>query len=163
MLENQSLVYIKILVDTLKKKKSILLNLTELTKEQERLLAERNFSMESFDSIILKKEELIHELNQIEDGFETLYKKVESIIKQQKEKLRQELVEAQSLIVQLTDLSVGLQVLEAKNKEKLTIQLSNKRQEIRGFRSTSIAAGKYQNNMANQHQEGQSYFLDKKK
>jgi DNA repair exonuclease SbcCD ATPase subunit len=163
MSEKQGLIYIKILIDTLKKKKSILANLTELTKEQEKILAESNFSVDSFDAVMLKKEDLIQELNQIEDGFETIFKRVEPFINEKKDEFRQELVEAQTLITQLTDISISLQVLEAKNKEKLVQQLSGRRQEIRGFRNTSQAAGKYQNNMANQHQEGQSYFLDKKK
>lgn len=163
MIENQNAAYIKILVDTLQKKTEVLEFLTELTKEQEKILKSSDFSMEQFEAVMDKKEKVIQNLNQLEDGFEAFYKRLEIILQTEKEAYREELKKAQSLIGQITDLSVRLQAMEARNKEKFTQKLVSQRQEIRTFKASSQTAEKYYHNMANQHQEGQSYFLDKKK
>lgn len=163
MVENPNTVYIKILVDTLRKKKEILEFLTELTKEQEMLLKDSSFSMEQFEEAMEKKGKLIDNLNQLDDGFEAFYKRLEDVLPVEKENHRTELLEAQELIGKITDMSARLQALEAKNKESFARRLTEQKQEIKSFKTSSQTAGKYYQHMANQHQEGQSYFLDKKK
>lgn len=163
MVENENAVYVKILVDTLKKKKETLEILTELTKEQEQLLKAEHFSMEAFETAMDKKEIVIQGLNQLDDGFEAFYKRLEMVIRTEKDTYREELMAAQKLIGEITDMSVRLQAMEARNKEKLAMEFANERQEIRQFKVSSQTAGKYYQNMANQHQTGQSYFMDRKK
>lgn len=163
MVENPNAVYVKILVDTLEKKKETLEFLTMVTKEQEELLKSEPFSMEQFEETLDKKEKVIQNLNQLEDGFEAFYKRIELIIRTEKDNYKEELQRAQKLIAEITDMSVRLQAMEARNKEKLTREFANQRQEIRSFKVSSQTAEKYYHNMANQHQEGQSYFMDRKK
>lgn len=163
MVENPNAVYVKILVDTLEKKKETLEFLTMVTKEQEELLKSEPFSMEQFEETLDKKEKVIQNLNQLEDGFEAFYKRIELIIRTEKDNYKEELQRAQKLITEITDMSVRLQAMEARNKEKLTREFANQRQEIRSFKVSSQTAEKYYHNMANQHQEGQSYFMDRKK
>lgn len=163
MAENPNTVYVKILVDTLERKKEALEFLSSVTKEQEGLLEAESFSMEAFEGTLEKKEGLIQSLNQLEDGFEAFYKRLELILPREKESHREELQRAQRLIGEITDLSVKLQAMEERNKEKLTRVLVHQRQSIKSFKVSKKTAEKYYHNMANQHQEGQSYFLDKKK
>lgn len=163
MVENPNAVYVKILVDTLEKKKETLEFLTIVTKEQEKLLKSEPFSMEQFEETLDKKEKVIQNLNQLEDGFEAFYKRIELIIRTEKDNYKEELQRAQKLISEITDMSVRLQAMEARNKEKLAREFANQRQEIRSFKVSSQTAEKYYHNMANQHQEGQSYFMDRKK
>lgn len=163
MAENPNAVYVKILVDTLERKKEALEFLSVITKEQEGLLEAESFSMEAFEGTLEKKEGLIQSLNQLEDGFEAFYKRLELILPKEKESHREELQRAQRLIGEITDLSVKLQAMEERNREKLTRVLMNQRQSIKSFKVSKKTAEKYYHNMANQHQEGQSYFLDKKK
>lgn len=162
MVEKQKTVYIHILLDTLYKKDKLLAEITELTREQEKLLARRDFTLEDFEGLMTEKEKLIQELNQLEDGFELLYQRLGKISPEDSE-LRESVSGVQRLIRSITDKSVALQALEARNKEKLILFLSGKRREIRSFHDGSRAAEKYQSNMGNQHLEGQSYFMDKKK
>lgn len=163
MVENPNAVYVKILVDTLEKKKETLQILTIATKEQEELLKAEPFSMEQFEKTLDKKEKVIQNLNQLEDGFEAFYKRIELIIRTEKNNYKEELQKAQKLISEITDMSVKLQAMEARNKEKLTRELANQKQGIRSFKVSSQTAEKYYHNMSNQHQEGQSYFMDRKK
>ena len=163
MAGNQDAVYIKILVDTLEKKKETLEVLTEITKEQETALNRKDFSMDYFEEAMEKKEKVIENLNQLEDGFEAFYQRLESVLQTERAAYRSEIRKAQGLIGGITDLSVRLQAMEARNKEKLAAKLTDKRQEIRNFKNSNQTAEKYYHNMANQHQAGQSYFLDQKK
>lgn len=160
---NQNAAYIKVMVDTLGKKEEALKLLTEITKEQELLLKQEKFSMESFEEAMERKRSLIESLNQLDDGFEAFFKRIEVIIQAEKEIYRNELIEAQKIIGRITDMSVKLQAMEARNKEKFAMKLADQRQEIRNIKVSSQTAGKYYQHMANQHQEGQSYFMDKKK
>jgi vacuolar-type H+-ATPase subunit I/STV1 len=163
MAENQNTVYLNVLIDTLCKKEELLNALIELTKEQESILAESSFSLDSFDSVMNQKDEIINQLNQVENGFEAIYQRVEKELPAKKDQIKTEILEIQKLIRSVTDKSMVIQALESKNKEKLIMQLAGRRQEIRSFKATNLAADRYHQNMANQHQEGQSYFLDKKK
>ena len=163
MAENQNTVYLNVLIDTLRKKEELLVDLIELTKEQESILAESLFSLDSFDSVMNHKDEIINQLNQVENGFEAIYQRVEKKLPAKKDQIKTEILEIQKLIRSVTDKSMVIQALESKNKEKLIMQLAGRRQEIRSIKATNHAADRYYQNMANQHQEGQSYFLDKKK
>lgn len=162
-MENQNAAYVKIMVDTLQKKKEVLDFLTEITREQEELLTKDEFSVEDFNETMEKKEKLLYTLEELDNGFEVFYERLRLTIQTQKNLYREELAKAQQLIGQITDLSVRLQAMEARNKNKLALELTDKRQEIRSFKASRQMAQKYYHNMANQHQEGQSYFLDRKK
>ncbi|SHO48755.1 hypothetical protein [Anaerocolumna xylanovorans] len=163
MAKDQNAVYINILLDTLYKKEELLTSLMGITREQEKLLEEKDFSMDKFDTAMEEKEKLIRNLNMLEDGFEALYQRVEKELHARNSEYQQSILKAQQLIRSITEKSVNLQALESKNKEKLLFFLAGKRQEIRSFKNSSQVADRYQQNMTNQHQEGQSYFLDKKK
>lgn len=163
MAENQNIVYIRILLDTLHKKDKVLSSLIELTQKQERLLEEKDFSMEGFEAFMEEKDKLIMELNLLEDGFEALYQRIEKELPSANKEQQESIRIAQLAIRSITDKSITLQALEAKNREKLLCFIAGKRQEIRSFKTGSMVADRYQHNMANQHQEGQTYFLDKKK
>lgn len=163
MAENQNTVYMNILLDTLFRKETLLVFLTEITSRQHTFLEDKNFSVDDFDGATEEKEKLILELNRLEDGFEALYQRVREELHTSSSMHRQAIEKAQQLIRSITDKSVNLQAMEARNREKLLLVLSGKRQEIRSFKVSNQVADRYQHNMTNQHQAGQSYFLDKKK
>ena len=68
--------YIKVLIDTLKKKEKVLTSLSECTKQQSQLLEADEFDTEAFNSIIEKKDILLEELQGLDDGFLDLYERV---------------------------------------------------------------------------------------
>ena len=65
------------------------------------------------------------------------------------------------LITKITDLSVRLQAIEKRNKEKFEAVIASKRIEIKKLRISNQTATNYYKTMAQQH-ESQSYFYDKK-
>lgn len=160
---DKTVTYMKLLEDSLQKKKEILIRLTELTKEQTILFASSEKSGERHDEIFAEKQQLIDELNELDDGFETTYKKISSIIKNNKAIYKNEIIGLQKLIKEITEMSVNLQVLEMKNKDKFDLYVKQQKSEIRQARESNRMSSKYYQNMANRHQAGQTYFLDKKK
>ena len=150
-----------IMVESLSKKIDILEKLLEYTKEQERLLEEEEFSMEEFSGLLDKKGELIDVLNTMDQGFEQVYERMEEEIKGKKEEHAHEILLMQQRIKKITDLSIKLQELEYKNKEKIEVQFSKKRNEIKTFRQSKDNVNKYYRVMS-KTQVVDSAFLDKK-
>lgn len=160
---DKTITYLKLLEDSLHKKKKVLLHLTKLTKEQTVLFGQKEKNAERHDQIFNEKQQLIDDLNQLDDGFETIYNNISSILKSNKNLYATKIKMLQGLISEVTDLGVNLQALEIKNKEKFNSFLSTQKGEIRQSREGSRMSNKYYQNMSNQHQIGQTYFLDEKK
>ena len=150
-----------IMVESLSKKIDILEKLLEYTKEQELLLEKEEFSMEGFSELLDKKGELIDVLNTMDQGFEQVYERMEEEIKGKKEEHAHEILLMQQRIKTITDLSIKLQELEYKNKEKIEEQFSKKRNEIKTFRQSKDNVNKYYRVMS-KTQVVDSAFLDKK-
>ena len=153
--------YLMMMVESLSKKIGILEQLIEYTKEQETLLEEEELNMEEFQQLLDKKGELIEVLNTMDQGFEQVYERIEEEINGKKEKYTTEILLMQQRIKVITDLSVKLQELEYKNKEKIEVHFSKKRNEIKNFRQSKESVNKYYRTMS-KTQVVDSAFLDKK-
>lgn len=149
------------MVESLSKKINILEQLMVYTEEQENLLEEEELSMEEFQQLLDKKGELIEVLNTMDQGFEQVYERIEEEINGKKEKYTTEILLMQQRIKVITDLSVKLQELEYKNKEKIEGKFSKKRNEIKNFRQSKDSVHKYYRAMS-KTQVVDSAFLDKK-
>ena len=66
-------VYVNMMIDTLERKKVILEQILHQTKEQEILLKDEEMDMDAFQTIIDRKGEEIEKLNQMDEGFDTLF------------------------------------------------------------------------------------------
>ena len=75
--QNENSVYVNMMVDALKRKKQILLFLLEKTKQQESLLKDEEMNPDEFTKTIEEKGDRIDEINQMDEGFDTLFKNVE--------------------------------------------------------------------------------------
>lgn len=154
--------YIKILTDTLSKKSKLLDELIELNKEQENMLTSFEVNIESFDDTINKKEILIVQLNQLDDGFEMIYARVQDEIKHNALNYKYEIVVLQEFIKNIMEKSMNLQIMEKSIKLKWETYLMKQKQEIKNYKISSQTVSNYYKNMMNEYQ-GESYFLDKKK
>lgn len=163
-LENQSTkqTYIKLLVDTLKKKSEVLGHLMELTELQESIINLEPFDEDQFLDVVSKKEEQLEVLATLDNGFEQLYDSVKVELTEGKMNYVEEIQEMKELITLITDYSVKLQAMEKRNRAKLEIIFSNKRIEIKNARASNRMVTNYYKS-ATQQQVPQSYFYDKKK
>lgn len=150
------------LLDVLSKKKVHLVKLLELTTQQEALLKQEDFPEAEFALLIEKKSGNLRKLEELDNGFQAVYNRVAEEIKDHKEDYKEQILELQSLVKEVTDLGVRLSALEEKNKMVLETVLREKRQGIRQFKVSKQTADKYYKNMIGM-QTGASYFMDQKK
>lgn len=161
--QSQNRVYVTMMVDTLKKKEQILRSLLERTKEQEALLRSEELDQDEFSATIEAKGTEIDELNEIDEGFDVLFKAVKQEFTSNRDEYRSQVVEMQSLISKISDLGVQIEALEKQNSERFKMYLSDKRREIHDFHVNNRTASNYYQNMANAHTTDQSYFFNKQK
>lgn len=161
MSDSQKQTYISLLINSLENKINVLDKLEELTVRQDNLLKEEDVDLNVFDEVMFEKEQHINMLEELDNGFDAIYKRVRLELNENKAIYKKEIQLLQQLISKITDYSVKIQVLEENNKNKLQIYLTSKKKEIKTFKMSSQTVSSYYKNMSNQHQ-GQSYFLDKK-
>ncbi|WP_066711933.1 flagellar export chaperone FlgN [Clostridium sp. Marseille-P299] len=154
--------YIRILTDTLVKKNKILDELIEINKKQENILTSIEVDIDSFDETLNKKEKLITQLDQLDDGFEMIYARVQDEVKRNAFEYKSDIVVMQELIKKIIEKSMNLQVKEKAIKSKLETYLMRQKQEIKNYNVSSQSVSNYYKNMMSEYQ-GESYFLDKKK
>ncbi len=160
---NQNRVYVDMMVDALRRKKKILLFLQEKTREQEILLKDEEMDPALFQALIDKKGEKIEELNQIDEGFDALFRNVEKEITTNREEYKSEILEMQKLIGEVSELGIQIQALEHQNSGHFKVYLANQRKTIREFHVNNRTASSYYQNMANAHKSEQSYFFNETK
>ena len=160
---DEVLVYISIMKDSLQEKTEVLQEILALTQKQECLLKQVDMDSDAFDETLDRKEQLIRKMQELDRGFEGLYKKIEPAVKSDMQRYKPQILELQNLIRVLTDYGVKIQALEHKNKTRFMDFAAAKRKEIQAFHVKSKTANAYHNNMANQHNQWQSYFMDQKK
>ncbi len=163
MNKTENITYINILNDTLKKKEDVLLSLTDATDRQTQLLDEPDLDIDAFTKLVDEKEKLLEKLESLDDGFMNLYEKVRSALAQDAAAYADQVKTTQELIKRQTELSTGLQAAEERNKGKMTVHLSRGHQKVKEFRVSSQTAAAYYKNMSGKHQDGESYFFNRKK
>ena len=160
-LENTT--YINILNDTLKKKEEVLLALSEATNSQSELLDAAELDIDAFNKLVDEKEKLLQKLESLDDGFMSLYEKVRDALAEDATPYVDQIKVTQELVKKQTELSTALQAAEERNKAKMAIHLARGHQKMREFRVGSQTAAAYYRNMSGKHQDGESYFFNRKK
>lgn len=156
-------VYVNMMVDTLERKKNILETILHQTREQETLLKDEEMDIDFFQQIIDDKGKEIEELNQMDEGFDALFRHVEKEINENRENYRSQIQKMQHLIREVSELGIQIQALEHQNSGHFKIYLANQKKTVRNFYTNNRTAANYYQNMANAHKPGQSYFFNEKK
>lgn len=164
-MKSQSLerVYVDMMEDTLRRKEEILTIIFDKTKEQEALLKEEKLNEERFQELLQEKGERIEQLNQMDEGFDRLFRQVEKEINANREAYREQILRMQKLITLVSDLGMRIQALEHQNSERFKIYLSAQRKTIRDFHMNNRTASTYYKNMSSAQGAGQSYFFNQQK
>lgn len=154
--------YIGIMIESLRRKAGVLKEILTLSEEQGLMMADPNLEPEIFQKNMKKKADLIEKLEQLDNGFEQLYEKVQEELKTNKQAHKDEIIQMQELIRQLTELSMQIQTTEARNKEKVTAKFSYVRQQAKEIRNSQKIVKEYYKNMMNKAYN-EPHFLDNKK
>jgi hypothetical protein len=160
--ESQKQTYIALLEASLIKKRDLLLELCQLSKDQQTIILENKVDSEKFDETIEQKEIRIQQINQLDDGFEQLYQRVREELTAAPKNYQNEINNLKELITAVTDIGVELQVIERHNKAKIEFYFQSRKKDMRNLRLNSKTATNYYKTMTELHEQ-QAYFFDKKK
>lgn len=154
--------YLNILLESLKKKNDVLDEIIQISKRQGEILAAKVVSYEEFDRCVDDKDVCIEQLDKLDEGFETLYQRVKQELDDNRAQHAAWIKECQELIARITDKSVEIQAMEARNKQAVE---ENFRRERKGYnqgkRSVEIAHSYYRS--MNRTGVVPPHFMDQKK
>lgn len=153
--------YIRILIESLEKKKRILQAIQEENKKQEATIRQ-NSDIEEFDAIVTYKEKLIDELQILDHGFENVYDRIREELISNKALYQTQIAAMQKLIGELTELSVNIQTAEQRNKQLVEGYFTYARGKIRQAKKSVKAASEYYKSM-NRTNYMDAALLDQKK
>lgn len=154
---------VKILVDTLNKKKQLLEEIKAYTMEQANILKVEDFDIRAFNNIMSNKQVRIELLMKIDDGFEVTFGRVKNILATQPDVFREAIVEMKRLITEVNDLGIDIQVQEQRNKTTFDLRTSTVKTEVKSFRNHKSAMAQYQNNYNKLKKADEPHFFDSKK
>lgn len=158
--ENQS--YVLVLIETLQKKKDILDKILSITLEQETISKASVYDEEAMEKTLNQKEFQITRLNELDDGFQSVYGRVRIEIRENMDQYKEEIKKMQDLIRQCTDLGNAIQVLEQRNRDRFAQIFRSKHGEYKMSKAKTAVASNYLKTM-NNTKIMDAYFVDKKK
>ena len=154
--------YVTALRDSLIKKISVLEEIEHLDKLQDEILSKEPFDYEAFDRLFTDKDVCMEKVEKLDEGFELVYKRVESEIKENKGAYSEIIKEMQGLISRITELGTSITAAEERNRNELSDTLIRERKGMaEGKRSINVAMNYYKN--MNGLNTPESRYMDKKK
>ena len=154
--------YIQLLIEGLQKKKKVLDQIILKNQQQIEILSQDMVEFDAFDQNVSDKGELIKTLAVLDEGFESVYERVKVELIGNKEKYRAQIKLLQQLIKEITDKSVSIQTMEARNKKKIEDYFSYTRASIHQAKHVNKVANSYYNTMTGKSIQGESTWDQKK-
>ena len=154
--------YVGILIESLQQKKIVLSALVHKNEEQANLIKEENLDLDAFDKNTNAKADLISKLELLDNGFATVYDRVRVELVEHKNQHKIEIESLQTLISEITDLSIAIQASEARNKQMLEQYFAQSRKQLKNNRVSVKVANDYYRNMS-QMNYIDPQLLDRKK
>lgn len=139
--------YISIMIQSLKKKITILNAIEKLNLRQKDELEDPALDPEDFDKTVREKADYIEELEKLDAGFQELFDRVKEELGVNREFYREEIKQMQDLIRQLTEKSTAIQVQEARNKRLMEQKFAAVKKQVREVRTSQKIVNQYYKNM----------------
>jgi flagellar biosynthesis/type III secretory pathway chaperone len=155
--------YVNIMIDSLRKKITILDSIIRKNDEQRQIVEAQTTDWDAFDRNADEKSELIDKMEELDQGFDSLFSKVKDLLESPsgKQTYSSQIREMQFLITQITEKSVAIQSAESRNKSLIEKRFTESHQRIGQSRTSSRVARDYYRNMQ-QTQVVAPAFLDSK-
>ena len=154
--------YVLILRESLEKKVEILQHIQAENQKQKQVLSDNNSDVDEFEATLDYKASLVEQVLQLDDGFDSLFQRVEPEIQANKESYKDEIHKMQELIRQITDLSTAIQAQERENEKLAKARFTYVRKQVQKVRKSQRAVNSYYQNML---KDGavEPQFMDKSK
>ncbi len=138
---------LNILAESLDKKLEVLKEIQKYNAEQEKSFQDGKADLDSFDTAVAQKGQLIEKLLKLDSGFETMYAKLSEELKENREKYAEQIKVLKQKVTEVTELSVSVQAQEQRNKKLVEEYFAKERAGIRDGRKSSKAAYDYYKTM----------------
>ena len=155
--------YVDIMLQSLKKKLTVLNHIIELNRQQKILLDDPNLPPESLEQNLSDKDQMIRKLNELDEGFEELYNRVKDELQAQRAQYVSQISQMQDLIKEITEKSAMIQTQELRNKEKAMQKFSGIREQVKGVRNSQKVVKQYYQNMMKQNSYTGASVVDNRK
>ena len=155
--------YVDIMLQSLKKKVTVLNQIIELNRQQKILLDDPNLPPESLEQKLSDKDQMIRKLNELDEGFEELYNRVKDELQAQRAQYVSQISQMQDLIKEITEKSAMIQTQELRNKEKAMQKFSGIREQVKGVRNSQKVVKQYYQNMMKQNSYTGASVVDNRK
>lgn len=152
---------LSILIETLQKKEEVLKEILSKSKEQLDIVKADEFDEDAFDERFNDKDVLIDELNRLDEGFDGVYNRIRSELKENLDDYKPQVASLQQLIRVTMDLGSEIHQTENKVKDALPNALSQKKRSLHDKRMTATGVANYYR--ASKMMDMQDpYFMDHK-
>lgn len=155
--------YVDIMLQSLKKKVTVLNQIIALNRQQKILLDDPNLPPESLEQNLSDKDQMIRKLNELDEGFEELYNRVKDELQAQRAQYVSQISQMQDLIKEITEKSAMIQTQELRNKEKAMQKFSGIREQVKGVRNSQKVVKQYYQNMMKQNSYTGASVVDNRK
>lgn len=152
--------YLQIMIDSLKKKKDILIKIVSLNEKQNEILSKEELNQDAFENNMHEKGECIDELEKLDEGFQSVFDRIKEELSSNKQLYFNEIETMKKLIKEVTELGAKVEVQEARNKVKVEAMFRKQRQEHKEAKRSASMAKSYYQNMSRINDEPQ--FMDTK-
>lgn len=123
---DETRVQLKILLDLLYKKKSILEQILTITENQFLIIHSDEKNMGFLDEMVKEKSHLIDKVNEIDEHFLNLYNKISFQIKKNADLYKDIIKKLQERIKDISDTDAKIKIQEEKNRQELLININSK-------------------------------------
>ncbi|MCI8507057.1 MAG: hypothetical protein HFJ06_00635 [Lachnospiraceae bacterium] len=153
--------YVQVLIDTITKKEETLRKILEITKQQEVISKQDNYASEDMEKTLNEKEIQISRLNYLDEGFQSVYDRVSSEIRNHIDVYKQDVLVLQDKIRICTEIGNEIMVLEERNRNRFNTLFSKAHTDYSTVKSKASVAQNYFKTM-NNSKVMDAYFVDKK-
>lgn len=154
--------YIPIMIQSLKKKEQILINMIQINQRQRDELENPALDPDDFDATFEEKAALIEQLELLDNGFQELFERVREELNEHREEHREEIAQMQEYIRSLTEKSADIQAQELRNKEMMQQKFATVKKQVKEVRKSQKVVNQYYKNMMRTNYIDPQ-FTDKKK
>ena len=140
--------YLEMMEESLKQKVEVLESIEKENLIQKGILEDtEHFDGDGFDAAIDRKSVLIRRIEELNEGFDSLFNRVKDELEGNREKYRDQIRIYQDLIRKITDLSNAIEVQERRNRDLAKSHFQGMNDRINQNRRSNQAAYNYYQTM----------------
>ncbi len=139
--------YIRILEESLEKKVSLLKKITVLNEKQRQLFENEDTMPDELSANIEAKGELVDQIMAVDEGFESLFKRVSEELSVNREQHAEAIRRMQDMIRSITELSAKVEGQEQRNRNLASKFYASKKSQTKKIRKGAAAVNRYYQGM----------------